>query len=140
MKVKIKRTHPKAMIPCYAKSGDACLDLFAVSKDADDHGNAVFDTGIAVEIPPGYVGLVFPRSSISKTMHSLRNSVGVIDSGYRGSIILKFWGGRGENHSYKIGDRIGQIMIIPHPKVEFCEVEELTSSYRGADGFGSTGE
>ena len=140
MKVKIKKTHPDAIIPSYAKQGDACLDLFAVEKENDINGNVIFNTGISLEIPLGFVGLIFPRSSISKTMHSLRNSVGVIDSGYRGNIILKFWGSRSNEASYKIGDRIGQIMIIPHPKIEFCEVEELTSSQRGIGGFGSTGE
>jgi len=99
-----------------------------------------YDTGLSMEIPEGYVGLLFPRSSISKTTLSLANSVGVIDSGYRGSIMFKFryLGGKG-NWFYNLGDRVGQIIIIPYPTVEFEEVEELSSTERGQGGFGSTG-
>ena len=91
MKVKIKKTHPHAVIPKYKKPGDAGMDLYCVEGGyADKNGNMVYHTGLAMEIPEGHVGLLFPRSSISSTPHSLRNSVGVIDSGYRGEIILKF--------------------------------------------------
>ena len=136
MKVKIKKLSPDAKVPRYAKSGDACMDLYAVSHTIDQYGNQVYDTQIAMEIPKGYVGLVFPRSSVSKTGLSLRNSVGVIDSGYRGSIMLKF---SGETGSYLAGDRIGQIMILPYPEIEYVEVNQLTDSDRGTGGFGSTG-
>ena len=141
MEIKIKKMHPNATIPVYARDGDGCVDLHAVAKDTDDMGNAIFDTGLAVEIPPGYVGLVFPRSSIYKTMHQLRNSVGVIDSGYRGSIKMIFWGTHSSNDEsgYKIGDRIGQLMIVETPKIFFKEVDDLTPSDRGTGGFGSTG-
>lgn len=139
MKVKIKKVHEKAVIPKYSKVGDACLDLVAVSKTEDSFGNAVFDTGLALEVPSGYVGLVFPRSSICKTMHQLRNCVGVIDSGYRGTIKLVFWGSFSDKSSYGVGDRVGQIMILPYPQIEFEEVEELNLTDRGTDGFGSTG-
>ena len=140
MKVKIKKTHEEAVIPKYAKRGDACMDLYAVNYDVDSFGNHVYDTGIAIEIPDGYVGLVFPRSSISKTFDmNLRSSVGVIDSGYRGSIILKFSGSIGRRRTYGRGDRIGQIMILPYPKIVFEEVRELSDSERGSGGFGSTG-
>lgn len=139
MKVKIKRLHENAVIPSYAKSGDAGMDLTAVSVSYDAYGNAVFDTGLAFEIPEGYVGLVFPRSSISKTVgETLRNSVGVIDSGYRSSVILKF-GVKGSS-SYRVGDRVGQLIIMPYPQIEFEEVAELSSSERGEGGFGSTGK
>ena len=140
MKIKIKKLHPNAVMPRYAKHGDACLDLVAISKSQDDFGNTVFDTGLALQIPFGFVGLLFPRSSIRKTMHQLRNSVGVIDSGYRGTIKLVFWGGRDEKTSYKEGDRVGQLMILPHPEVKFEEVTALDESDRGAGAFGSTGE
>jgi dUTP pyrophosphatase len=139
LKVKIKKVHKEAIIPKYSKLGDACLDLVAVSKTPDSFGNVVFDTGLALEIPSGYVGLVFPRSSICKTMHQLRNCVGVIDSGYRGTIKLVFWGNISDEASYNVGDRIGQIMIFPYPQIEFEEVEELNSTERGIGGFGSTG-
>ena len=138
MKVKVMKLDAGAKIPKYAKSGDAGMDLYAVSESFDDHGNYVYGTGLAMEIPEGYVGLIFPRSSISKTAHSLRNAVGVIDSGYRGEVILKF-AGNSNQPIYEIGDRIGQIIILPYPQVEFQMVEELEESSRGAGGFGSTG-
>ena len=136
MKVKIKKLSPDAKVPKYAKPGDACMDLYAVSHTIDQYGNQVYDTQIAMEIPKGYVGLIFPRSSVSKTGLTLRNSVGVIDSGYRGPIMLKF---SGETGSYLAGDRVGQIMILPYPEIEYVEVNELSDSERGTGGFGSTG-
>ena len=139
MKVKIKKLSPDAKIPKYAKPGDACMDLYAVSHTIDDHGNHVYDTQIAMEIPSGHVGLIFPRSSISKTTGmSLRNSVGVIDSGYRGPIILKFASPIGAG-VYLAGDRVAQIMILPYPEIEYVEVNQLSDSDRGSGGFGSTG-
>src|SRR5690606_10497369 len=90
MKVKIKRLHPQAVIPSYAKPGDAGMDLTATSKSYDENGNVVYGTGLAFEIPEGYVGLLFPRSSNSKTDLILSNSVGVLDSGYRGEVMFKF--------------------------------------------------
>jgi dUTP pyrophosphatase len=115
------------------------MDLYAVSQTFDKHGNYVFGTGLAVEIPEGYVGLIFPRSSISKTAHSLRNSVGVIDSGYRGELIFKFDINTLNSPVYEVGDRIGQIMILPYPQIEFEEAWELSKTERGKGGYGSTG-
>jgi dUTP pyrophosphatase len=142
MRVKVKRLHEGAVIPSYAKDGDAAMDLYATNVDYDRFGNLVCQTGLAMEIPEGHVGFLFPRSSISKTALSLRNSVGVIDSGYRGEIILKF--NREDRVNmletvYGVGDRVGQIMIMPFPKVRFEESKELTETERGQGGFGSTG-
>ena len=138
MKVKIRKLHEGAVIPSYAKQGDAGVDLYSVRVERDDKQNDVHYTGLAIEIPEGYVGLLFPRSSISKTSCTLRNSVGIIDSGYRGEIMLKF--GCSSNLScYKVGDRVGQLIIMPYPQVQFEEVEEVSDSDRGAGGFGSTG-
>ena len=128
-----------AIIPKYAKGGDAGMDLYAVSFGIDQNNNYVFGTGLAMEIPEGYVGLIFPRSSISRTAHSLRNAVGVIDSGYRGEIMLKFDINTHNSPVYEIGDRIGQVVILPYPQVEFEEVFELSKTTRGKGGFGSTG-
>jgi dUTP pyrophosphatase len=144
MKVKFKKTLPNAITPSYAVEGDACMDLFAASFEFDEFGNRCYDTGVAFEIPEGYVGLVFPRSSISKTTLSLRNAVAVIDSGYRGSIVLKFKRTPPglppyQAHMYEKSDRIGQIMIIPRPEIELEQVEELSYTRRGTGGFGSTG-
>lgn len=143
MQVNIKRLHKDAVIPSYAKHGDAGMDLTATSKEYDENGNVVYGTGLAFEIPFGYVGYVFPRSSNAKKDLILSNSVGVIDSGYRGEVIFKFkmtCGFIDNNHGcdYSIGDRIGQIIIMPVPHIEFNEVEELSSTDRGTGGFGST--
>jgi dUTP pyrophosphatase len=90
MVVKIKKLVENAVIPAYSKKGDAGLDLTAVSKTIDENSNIVYGTGLAVEIPEGFVGLLFPRSSNSKTDLYLTNHVGVVDSGYRGEIMFKF--------------------------------------------------
>lgn len=142
MRVKVKKLHENAVIPSYAKHGDAAMDLYATSVDYDKYGNLVCYTGLAMEIPEGHVGLLFPRSSISKTALTLRNSVGVIDSGYRGEVMLKF--DREDrlvtdDCLYHVGDRVGQIMIMPYPQVQFEEAVELSDTDRGTGGFGSTG-
>ena len=139
MKVKVKRLDAGARIPKYSKRGDAGMDLYAVTQTFDDHGNYVFGTGLAMEIPRGYVGLIFPRSSISKTAHSLRNAVGVIDSGYRGEIMMKYDINTLNSPVYEVGDRIAQIIILPYPQIEFEETQELSKTQRGSGGFGSTG-
>ena len=141
MKVKFKKLHSNARTPHYSLQGDGCLDLYASWLKIDDLGNRVYGTGIAMEIPPGHVGLVFPRSSVSKTNLSLRNSVGVIDSNYRGEIILKFLDLEEMDNlpSYVAGNKIGQIMLIERPEIELEEVEELSETDRGEGGFGSTG-
>lgn len=140
LKVKVKKLHPNAVIPKYAKSGDAGLDLTAISKEYDkDKEKIVFGTGLSVEIPERHVGLLFPRSSINKTFLSLANSVGVIDSGFRGEIKLFFNPGSRPKKNYEVGDRIVQLVIIPHPVIEFVESDSLSDSERGEGGFGSTG-
>ena len=151
---------PEAVIPTYAKPGDAGMDLIATSINTDNDDYIEYGTGLAIEIPNGYVGLVFPRSSNSKKDLLLCNSVGVIDSGYRGEIKLRYK--RIINPSsekfymrdnlfsspsiyltidhYEVGDKVGQIMILPIPFVEFTEVDELSQTERGNGGFGSTGK
>lgn len=141
MKVKIKRLIEGAIIPKKAHAQDAGFDLFAVSKevvDEGDYGFIEYDTGIGLEIPENHVGLVYPRSSISKTGHILANSVAVIDSNYRGSIKLRFKT-IPDCVEYVPGDRIGQLIIMPYPKIEFEEVEKLSNSDRAEGSFGSTG-
>lgn len=145
MKVNVKKLDSNAVLPTYAKHGDAGMDLTATSKSYDEHGNVCYGTSLAFEIPHGYVGLLFPRSSNTKKDLILGNSVGVIDSGYRGEVVLKFrpvmplerdieFGPR----EYEIGDRIGQIVIIPVPQIEFNVIDELSTTDRGVGGFGST--
>ena len=141
MEVKIKKLVDKATIPSYAKEGDAGLDLTAVSKRYDSETNTlIFGTGIAIEIPKGFVGLVFPRSSIYKQGLSLCNSVGVIDSGYRGEIMARFYMPEMSLEELEIGSRIAQLVILPYPRTEFKEVDNLSKTERGEDGFGSTGK
>lgn len=137
MKVKMKKLHPDAIIPKYAKLGDAGLDLTAVDVVADG-STMTYKTGLAVEIPPWHVGLLFPRSSVYKTGQSLTNCVGVIDSGYRGEIMMKFTLSPYAKE-YQIGDRVGQLLIMPYPRIDFEETDELTPTERGEGGYGSTG-
>lgn len=148
LEVKIQKLHPDAVIPKYAKAGDAGLDLTAISKtfERQKDGTRIitYGTGLAIEIPKGYVGLIFPRSSISRTALSLTNSVGVIDSGYRGEIMAKF---RIDSEAravagsaYNEGDRIMQMIIIPYPTVTLVESDELSLTDRGESGFGSSGK
>jgi dUTP pyrophosphatase len=140
MIVKFKKLDPKAVTPAYSKAGDAAMDLTAISLskvDKDEFGYLEYGTGLAFEIPEGHVGLLFPRSSISNSGLILTNSVGVIDSGYRGEVKVRFKHIPDTSH-YKPGDRIGQLMIIPYPQIEL-EEGELSSSDRGEGGFGSTG-
>ena len=140
MKVKIKKLHPDAVIPTYAKAGDAGMDLTAISESwNEDNSMVTYDTGLAIEIPKGHVGLLFPRSSIYKTSLDLTNAVGVLDSGYRGSIMFKFRYVE-EGMVYDVGDRVGQLIILPYPEIEFEEVDELSETDRGEGGYGSTGK
>lgn len=140
LQVKFKKLHPSAISPCYAKQGDAGMDITATEIISDEPFKIVYGTGIAVEIPEGYVGLVFPRSSIRNYDITLANSVGVVDSGYRGEIQVTFIKRKGvASNAYDIGDRICQLMIIPFPGVKFMEVDELSDSERGTGGHGSSG-
>ena len=142
MKVRIKKLNENAVIPSYAKSGDAGMDLIATEIINETSNQITYGTGLSLEIPEGFVGLVFPRSSIRKYDLALSNCVGVIDSGYRGELQATF---NKINHQkirvddYKVGDKIAQIMIIPHPYVDLIEVNELSETERGDGGFGSTG-
>ena len=143
MKVRIKKLNESAVIPTYAKDGDAGMDLVATSIISTTSTQITYGIGLALEIPKGFVGLIFPRSSVRKTRLMLSNCVGVIDSGYRGELQATF---NKVNHDsvsendYKVGDRIAQIMIIPHPSIEFEEADELSDTERGEGGFGSTGK
>lgn len=141
VELKIKRLHPEAVIPSFAKHGDAGMDLTAVSQSVDADSNFVYHLGIAVEIPEGYVGLLFPRSSNSKKDLLLSNSVGVIDSGYRGELMVKFkYTTPNFPKHYEVGERVAQLVIMKLPFIDVVEVDELSSSERGEGGFGSTGK
>ena len=148
--IRIKKMHPEAKIPRYAKLGDAGLDLTATSKWYDEDGNVCYGLGLAFELPEGYVGLIFPRSSNSKKYLAMSNSVGVLDSGYRGEVTAKFKPSaiyRDEKnidtpynpYEYEVGDRVAQLLILPYPQIHFIESDELTETERGCCGYGSSG-
>lgn len=166
IKVKIKKLISEAKIPKYAKSGDMGMDLYATGVEYDSKNDLfIYHTGLSFEIPEGYGMLIFPRSSNRKTNVYLTNSVGIIDSGYRGEVLICYKSRTSieianliyelsskEVHNpsetlgkdrvqppYNIGDRIAQAVILPYPQIEF-EEGELTDSERGDGGFGSTGK
>jgi dUTP pyrophosphatase len=140
MVVGIKKIHPNAIIPSYAKNGDAGMDLVITSVKSEDETQITYGFGISMEIPTGYVGLLFSRSSVKNFPLVMSNCVGVIDSGYRGEIMTTFKKLEIENNTvYGVGDRGAQILIFPYPLIKFVEKEDLSESERGEGGFGSTG-
>lgn len=137
VQVKIKKLKKAAVVPKYAKPGDAGLDLTATDvKSCEKY--VEYGTGLAVEIPDGFAGFLLPRSSLSDYDLVLSNHVGLIDSGYRGEIKARFK--RLGERIYMPGDRIVQLVILPYPKVELEEVNELSETERGASGYGSSGK
>jgi dUTP pyrophosphatase len=141
----VKRLTHTAKIPTQATEGSACFDLYVDEWEWESHGYTVH-TGLSVAIPPGFVMLVFPRSGLSvKLGLSLCNGVGVIDSDYRGELLIKL------NHAFpsvspnevlkalQYGNRVAQIMMVELPGVQFMEVDTLAPTARGTGGFGSTG-
>lgn len=143
MKVKIKKLCDNAVMPTKAHATDAGFDLYCTSKEVDwDKRQIICHTGLAFEIPEGFVGLLFPRSSVSNKPLIMANSVGVIDSCYRGEVTAKFnitdMRQSGMNH-YQVGNKVAQIIIIPYPEIEFEEADELSETDRGTGGYGSTG-
>lgn len=145
MILKVVKLVENAVLPSYAKDGDAGMDMTAISVEFPSKDSfsdlVVYGTGIAVEIPKGYVGLLFPRSSIKDKDLVLANSVGVIDSGYRGEIKFAFKETCANPSRYHIGDRVGQLVVVPISNVVLQQVsfEELSDTSRGICGFGSTG-
>ena len=145
MKVSFKKLSPNAITPSYAKDGDAGMDISAITYTINkEHSFIEYHTGIAFEIPKGHVGLLFPRSSVSKTDLRLANCVGVVDSGYRGEITFRYKFEKGSYFAslkrFEEGDRIGQLVIMPYPEIELKEEETLTRSARGVGAYGSTGK
>jgi dUTP pyrophosphatase len=139
--VKVKKLHPNAVIPSYSKVGDAGMDLTITSEIENTSFSVSYGFGIAMEIPKGHVGLVFPRSSVRNQDLILSNCVGVIDSGYRGELQATFKKTNGlDSFKYNTGERGAQIIILPYPTVFMTEVPELSETERGTGGFGSTGK
>jgi len=145
MKVNFKKLSPKAVTPTYATSGDAGLDITCIGYQIDKDNNYIeYFTGLALEIPAGHVGLLFPRSSVSKTDLQLANCVGVVDSGYRGELTFRYKFRKDAFFAslkrYQEGDRVGQLLVLPYPEIELEEIKELAESERGAGSYGSTGK
>jgi dUTP pyrophosphatase len=145
MKVRYKKLVERAVEPSYSRPGDAGLDLTAIGLKIDPKHNYIqYFTGLAFEIPEGYVGLVFPRSSNREKDLTLANAVGVIDSNYRGEISLCYKFDSDEHFGtikkYKEGDRVGQLVIIPYPQIELEVSNTLSDTVRGEEGYGSSGK
>lgn len=143
MELKFKRLSDKAVLPIRAHKSDAGLDLTAtdITTEMNESGQIiiVYHTDLAVEIPDGHVGLLFPRSSIYKKSLEQTNCVGVIDSGYRGELMVKYRNVTDAMPSlYKLGERFCQLVIVPIPEITVVEAEELSDSDRMTGGFGSS--
>lgn len=143
MKVRIKRLDERAILPTYGTEYSAGADLYAILDGAQKiapHETKLIHTGISVEIPEGYCGLIFARSSLgAKRGLAPANKVGVIDADYRGEIMVALHNHSDSEASIDSGERIAQLAIVPFLKAEFEETDELSDTVRGAGGFGSTG-
>lgn len=137
--VKVKKLHPNAKVPQYMTAGAAAVDLYATEVKLEQM-YVEYKTGLAFEIMEGYMGLLLPRSSISsQTTLMLSNSLGLLDADFRGEVTFRFRPLYPDgNKIYKIGDRIGQLLILPVPKMDIIEVDELSETVRGAGAYGST--
>ena len=143
-KISVKLLRPGARVPTYGTEASAGADLYACMQDKVEVGpgqSAMIPTGIAMEIPKGYAGLVFARSSMgAKRGLAPANKVGVIDSDYRGEIRVVLYNHSGEVQSIEPGERVAQLLIVPVFTPGFQEAEKLSDTGRGAGGFGSTGK
>lgn len=139
LEVGFMKLHSDAVIPSYAKPGDAGMDLTITEILSNNDKEITYAFGLAVEIPTGYVGLIFPRSSVREKDLMLSNCVGVIDSGYRGELLATFKKIHKDDNFYKKGERAAQILILPYPKIQPVEKKELSKTARNDGGFGHTG-
>ena len=143
MEIKFKKLDPRAVAPVRAHKSDAGFDLVATSitTEINECGQLilVYHTGLAVEIPEGYFGMLTPRSSIYKKSLALTNSVGIIDAGYRGEVMAKLKATTDVVPAvYREGDKFAQLLILPIADATFIEALELSDSDRGDGGYGST--
>ncbi len=136
IEIKIRKIYEDAILPKYAHDGDAAMDVYAQNITKTEK-YIEYGTGLSFELPRGYVMLVFPRSSISNKDLIMKNCVGVLDAGYRGELKIRFQ--ELGKDIYQIGERVGQIIVLPFPEIKLEEVGELNHSARGEGGFGSTG-
>ena len=143
MQVAIKKLSEKAIVPSYASEFAAGADLYAcLEKDiiVNPHETVLIPTGIAMEIPQGYAGLIYARSGLAtKKGLAPANKVGVIDSDYRGEVKVALHNHSENPQTVAMGERVAQLVITPYLTAQFTEQEELSQTVRGAGGFGSTG-
>ena len=141
MEIKYKKLKPEAVKPFKKYDVDAGFDLTANWKKETDK-YIEYGTGLAFDIPKGYVGYLFARSSITNIDYIVKNSVGVVDSGYLGEIKFRFFDLEGDDdaENYEVGDRIGQIVFMKLPEVNLVEAQELNNTLRGTAGYGSSGK
>lgn len=143
MNLKVKMLNPEAKLPVYATDGATSMDLFYCGMDFTlrPGDSVICNTGIAIEIPYGYMGLVHSRSGMGfKYDVTLANSIGDLDSDYRGEVLVKLINHSDLSVEIECGDRIAQLAIVPIVRANPIEVEELSNTKRGSNGFGSTGE
>ena len=147
LQINIKKLNDNAIIPTYGSQFAAGADLYAITHNDTNmveilpRETAFIGTGISMEIPNGYVGLIYARSGLAcKQGLAPANKVGVIDSDYRGEIMVALYNQSNETKVITSGDRIAQIVIQPVQQFDFVEVDELNKSERGDSGFGSTGK
>ena len=143
MKVNIKKLNPNAIVPTYGSEYAAGADLYACADgeiQIEPHTTAVIPTGLALELPSGYAGLIYARSGLAKKKGlAPANKVGVVDCDYRGEVKVALHNHSDTVQSVSAGERIAQIVIAPYVTAEFEETDELSRTVRGAGGFGSTG-
>ena len=144
MIVKVKKLDDRAILPTYGSACAAGADLYALvdgeSLTIAAGETVLVSTGLSVEIPEGYVGLIYARSGLAtKKGLAPANKVGVIDSDYRGEVKVALFNQSGKEQSVLAGERVAQLVIAPYLSVEYRETEELSDTARGAGGFGSTG-
>lgn len=141
MKINFKKLNENARTPFHANYGDAGSDLFSsIEIEIPPHAIGIVETGIAAEIPYGFVGYINPRSSMAMKGIGIMNAPGTIDSGYRGEIKVLLVNHSATPYKVNIGDKIAQIVIHKYEPVDFEETHELQDSMRGTGGFGSTGK
>ena len=143
MKVKIKKLNENAVIPTYGTEFSAGADLYACIEESETlmpGETKLIKTGIAIELPVGYVALIYARSGLAcKKGLAPANKVGVVDSDYRGEIKVALHNHSLITHTVSKGERIAQMVVAPYIKCDFIEVESLEETVRGEGGFGSTG-
>ncbi|HBH71716.1 MAG: hypothetical protein UU88_C0006G0022 [Parcubacteria group bacterium GW2011_GWC1_42_11] len=140
MEIRVKKIHKDAKLPTYAHHGDAGFDLYAIESVSIPVGARVLvGTGIAIEIPDGYVGLIWDKSGLSM-VHGLKNLGGVIDAGYRGEIKAGVVNLSDDDYTITAGHKVAQMLIQKVERADIKEVTELSDTSRGHGGFGSTGK